>query len=74
MMCLLLQPISEMIHVSQPDDQTSRELRSPEEGELDDTDEMSSMRIPSILTTDGESSSTTGITVTCSESVVESSK
>jgi len=74
MMCLLLQPISEMIHVSQPDDQTSRELRSPEEGELDDTDEMSSMRIPSILTTDGESSSVTGITVTCSESVVESSK
>ena len=52
----------------------SSEVRSPEEGELDDTEDGSSIRIPSVIDTEGESSSVSRISVIGSEPVVESSK
>jgi len=55
--------------------QLSREVRSPEEGELDDTEEGSSIiRVTSVIDADGESSSVSRISVIGSEPVVESSK
>ena len=52
--------------------QISREVRSPEEGELDDMEEGSSIiRVTSVI---GESSSVSRISVIGNEPVVESSK
>jgi len=55
--------------------QVSREMQSPEEGELDGTEEGSSIiKITSVIDVDGESSSINRISVIGNEPVAESSK